>query len=74
MLSFIRVAKFSRRTNIHVVYTAVQNNEIKYFVKTNGKSQTAKEGFLDSHASKNTTMGNQREPHKGKENTGNPAG
>ena len=29
MLSFIRVAKFSRRTNIHVVHTAVQNNEIQ---------------------------------------------
>ena len=64
MLSFVRVANIIRRTNIHVVYTAVQNNEIKHFVKTNGKSQTAKEGFLDSHASKTPQRGTNGNPTK----------
>ena len=62
MLSFVRVANIIRRTNIHVVYTAVQNNEIKHFVKTNGKSQTAKEGFLDSQINSKTSTEGSKNP------------
>ena len=55
--------EISRRTNKHVVYTAVQNNEMKN-VKTNGKSHLKNLGVFESQLKSITSTEGIKPPNK----------